>query len=1026
MRKPLALGLGTALIASLLAATAPSASAVPGDDSTVFINELHYDNDGADAGEFVEIAGPAGTDLEGWQVVLYNGTASQRAPYDTENLTRTLGDDSNGYGFTVIEPSSIQNGSPDGVALVDPGGTLVQFLSYEGTFTGAGGPADGETSTDIGVEEPANTPAGDSLQLTGSGPSYGDFAWTGPAEDSPGAPNAGQTFTAPDDAPILTDCADVTLEEGEGGSAQLSASDADGTVTGAEITSEPVEGVALEDVMPATADGGTLTATLTVDQDVPLGRYDVSVTFTNDDDEPESATCTVEVAVAPPTDVPTPISRVQGTGDSSPLAGFPVTVVAVVTSVLTGDEEGDQLGGFFVEEERRDRDDDPQTSEGVFVFAGAHSDDLDLETGNLVRVTGTVGERFGQTQINASEGTIEVVRPRAPLPGPVVLDELPEPTEEARAAAWEPLEGMRVRLAGTWTVTDNFNTHRFGELEILPGTQPLQWPTNVMEPGDEAGAIEEAILDNYLSITLDDTRDGDLVEQHLPAPYFSDDGTGTIRRGTTLDDQVLIMSYGFGSYRLRPVDTEDNVAFDYAPRPPVPEVAGDVMVTSFNVLNYFNGDGMGGGFPTERGAETFEEFQRQEEKIVSALAELDSDVFGLIEIENDGTGQDSAVDDLLEALNSEVAGERKYDVVDTGPVGDDAIKNAFIYDTATVTLEGFDVLDDVDPFTRNTRPAIAARFVERATGEEFVPIVNHFKSKGSGEGDNANMGDGQGASNADRVLAAQELVEWTETDKFFGDDDRILVIGDLNAYAEEDPIDVFTEDNGYTDLLDVFYDDSDREAYTYAFFGAEGRLDHALANPEALEVVQDAVVWHINADEPRGKDYTFFNQPELYEPDPYRSSDHDPVLVGLQLEDIEPAVVADLSVDIRATPTRGAKAGTAPLRFTVRVSNDGPQTASGTVVQHELTLPPGATVERVDVPRGTSFDDGTLTWTVGDLEAGATERLVIVVSTTRESVGEASLTATVDSEAVDPSEGDNVDTAEVRVGSPPGGGRGGR
>jgi predicted extracellular nuclease len=687
----------------------------------------------------------------------------------------------------------------------------------------------------------------------------------------------------------VTACGDgVTVETGDSAEEGVTASDVDGAVTGAEITAGAVDGISLTDVVPATADGGTLTAILAVDSTVPIGFYDVEITFTNDDTVPRTARCTVPVTVTPDLDVPTPISTVQGPGDESPLAGLPVTVEAVATSVLLGDEEGDQLGGFFLEEEAADRDDDPQSSEGIFVFAGAQSGDLGLATGDLVEVTGVVGERFGQTQINASAGTITEVAPGPDLPDPAVLTELPAPSAEARADAWEPLEGMRVQLGGTWTVTDNFVTHTFGELEILPGQQPIQWPTNVMEPGPEAGAIEDAILANFLSITLDDARDGNLVELGLPAPYFNADGTGTIRRGTTLDDQVTIMSFGFGSYRLRPINDEDNVDFDYAARPPAPPVAGDLTVSSFNVLNYFNGNGDGTGFPTERGADTFEEFERQSAKIEAALAELDADVVGLIEIENDGTEAPlDALPDLVQRLNDELVdrgSERRYDYVDTGTVGTDAIKNAFIYDPDAVTLAGFDILDDVDPFNRNTRPPIAARFVDNATGEEFVPIVNHFKSKGSGSGENADMGDGQGASNLDRIRAARALLEWTETDAFFGADERLLVIGDLNAYAEEDPIDVFTEDDAYTDLLDVFYDDTAREAYSFAFFGAEGRLDHALANPSALEVVVDAAVWHLNADEPRAKDYTFFNQPELYEPDPYRSSDHDAVVVGLVLD----------------------------------------------------------------------------------------------------------------------------------------------
>ncbi|MDX1436452.1 MAG: lamin tail domain-containing protein, partial [Anaerolineales bacterium] len=117
----------------------------------VFINEFHYDNEGTDTGEFIEVAGPAGTDLTGWRLVLYNGNGG--AVYSDETLTGFLGDQQNGFGtlHQTYPSNGIQNGSPDGIALVDDTGTVIQFLSYEGTFTAVGGPADGMTSVDVGV-----------------------------------------------------------------------------------------------------------------------------------------------------------------------------------------------------------------------------------------------------------------------------------------------------------------------------------------------------------------------------------------------------------------------------------------------------------------------------------------------------------------------------------------------------------------------------------------------------------------------------------------------------------------------------------------------------------------------------------------------------------------------------------------------------------------------------------------------------------------------------------------------------------
>lgn len=158
-----------------------------------WINEFHYDNIGTDTGEFIEIAGPAGLDLSTYSIELYNGANGQ--VYDTRTLTGVLSDQSNGIGTLSFSypTDGIQNGSPDGIALIDSG-TVLYFISYEGSFTAANGTAMGMTSTDIGVNEPNNTPIGESLQLIGTGQQYSDFSWSGPSAESPGSINSGQTI----------------------------------------------------------------------------------------------------------------------------------------------------------------------------------------------------------------------------------------------------------------------------------------------------------------------------------------------------------------------------------------------------------------------------------------------------------------------------------------------------------------------------------------------------------------------------------------------------------------------------------------------------------------------------------------------------------------------------------------------------------------------------------------------------------------------------------------------------------------
>lgn len=166
--------------------------------SAVFINELHYDNDGPDADEAVEIAGPALTDLTGWSIVLYNGTGGTR--YQTIALKGFLPDQCGGYGTLAVPALGLQNGSPDGLALVS-GSTVVQFLSYEGTFTATDGPAAGLTSTEIGVSESGSATVGHSLQLAGTGSTSSDFTWQPSAPSSFDQCNLGQTFKGGVDAP---------------------------------------------------------------------------------------------------------------------------------------------------------------------------------------------------------------------------------------------------------------------------------------------------------------------------------------------------------------------------------------------------------------------------------------------------------------------------------------------------------------------------------------------------------------------------------------------------------------------------------------------------------------------------------------------------------------------------------------------------------------------------------------------------------------------------------------------------------
>ena len=802
------LGLLGLLVGCSQEAETPVMPAFSQDPATVFFNELHYDNDGTDTGEAVEIAGPAGTDLTGWSVVRYNGNggATYTSPAADNGLGGPLTDAGNGYGFaTVTYPANgLQNGSPDGVALVNAAGEVVQFLSYEGTFTAVGGPADGLTSTDIGVAEGSSTPAGFSLQLAGTGTTYQDFTWTAPSDDSFGTVNAGQTF-------------------GDGGG-------------GGEEPPAP----------EACGDPATL------------------------------------------------ISAVQGSGDTSPLVGETVTVEAVV-----GDFQ-DGLGGFFLQEEAADEDGNPATSEGLSVFA---PNAAEVSAGDLVRITGTVSEfaRSGSSLTQLGNLSALEVCGAADLPA---LSELTLPLDEAP----EQLEGMRVVLPQTLVIAEYFNYDRFGEIVLaLPQgdlSRPYT-PTSYVEPGPAAQAV--AAENKSRRITLDDglsTQNPDVTRHPNGEPFGL---SNRFRGGDTVTNTVGVLDERFGVYRIQPTQAADYAAVN--PRTDAPEdVGGSLKVASFNVLNYFTT--LDNGANGARGADDAEEFQRQEAKIVAALAAIDADVFGLIEIENNG---DTAVRALVDALNDRV-GAGTYSFVPTGTIGTDAIKVAFIYKPATVSPVGdFAVLDSsVDPRFIDTknRPALIQTFDEVATGGRVTVAVNHFKSKGSDcdELGDPDTGDGQGNCNGTRTQAAAALADFLASDPTGSGDPDVLIIGDLNAYDEEDPIDTLKA-AGYTDLNEAF---GGEFAYGYVFDGQFGYLDYALSNAALTPQVTGTTDWHINADEPDLLDYdTSFKsdaQDAIYAPDPYRSSDHDPVVVGLELNASEQdpaALLAELIGEVKALEQDG-------------------------------------------------------------------------------------------------------------------------
>lgn len=579
-----------------------------------------------------------------------------------------------------------------------------------------------------------------------------------------------------------------------------------------------------------------------------------------------------------------PIHFIQGSDLTTPIFGTTVVVEAVVVGSYQG---AGQFSGFFLQE-RDDRvDGDPTTSEGIFVF---HSSTA-VAPGDLVRVRGTATEFNNLTQVASVSNVAVCSSGDAVTPAAMTL-----PVDDMME--WEAVEGMLLSFTDELYVTEHYNLGRYGELHLSVNDRLWQ-PTNLATPGAAANALQD--LNNRSRIVLDDG----LNVQNPASVIYPDPGltyTNTLRAGAAVPNLVGVLDYRNSAYRIQPVDVIEFTETDNRPET-MDDVGGMIQVASFNVLNYFTTLDTGADIcgPSQdmgcRGANTALEFERQRTKILNAILAMDVDVIGLIEIENHHN--DDAVLDLVAGLNA-IAGAGTYAHIDTGVIGTDAIKQAFVYQPATVTPVGdYTILDgSVDPLFLDSknRPVLIQTFAENSTGQLVTVAVNHLKSKGSPCDDvgDPDVGDGQGNCNLTRTDAATALVDYLETDPTNSGVARFLIIGDLNAYAMEDPIMVI-QNAGYSDLLREFYDDT---AYSYVFDGQFGHLDHALASIEVMPFVTGATAWHINADEPRVLDYnTEFKTAqqiiEWYSPEPFRASDHDPVIVGLTFPTVAIAGPAD-------------------------------------------------------------------------------------------------------------------------------------
>jgi 5'-nucleotidase len=611
-----------------------------------------------------------------------------------------------------------------------------------------------------------------------------------------------------------------------------------------------------------------------------------------------------------PTPVPTPvpgevipIRDIQGTGGATPLSGQTVTTRGKVTaSYPTGG-----FNGFYIQTPGSSAAADQTASDAIFVYS---PDTVStVAVGDYVEVTGVAGEFFNLTQLTVGAGGTVKLTEAAEEPKASAIA-LPA-TEEAR----EAMEGMLFQPAESFTVADNYTLNQYGEVTLATGTGLLLQPTDVARPGTPENAA--VIADNAArSIRLDDgasTNFFTAVNQGRVLPYLTPSQPVRVGYSASFTSPV-VLDFRNSAWKFQPLSELDGadaegvqpVQFS-GERPAAPaEVGGNVKLASFNVLNYFatTGEDVPGcvyyndraGNPITvnrgcdaRGAATKESLERQEAKIVAAINALDADVVTLMEIENSakfGKDRDFALATLVDALNEQTPGTWDYvrsPAAVPAAADEDVIRTALIYKKAVAEPVGESVILDDNVAFSNARKPLAQAFkpVGGTEAETFLAIVNHFKSKGSGpsSGANADSGDGQGAWNAARVTQAQALVAFADSLKASAQTDKVFLTGDFNSYTQEDPMQVLYE-AGY-----VNQGEKDEDSFSYVFSGLSGSLDHILASPAADATVTGVDTWNINSVESIALEYSRYNNnvTDYYRADPYRASDHDPVIVGLDL-----------------------------------------------------------------------------------------------------------------------------------------------
>ncbi len=872
---------------------------------TVWINEFHYDNAGTDSGEFIEIAGTAGTNLTGWSIVRYNGNnAGAAVVYSTPGTISLTGlvipDQGNGFGTLSfsLPTDGLQNGGNDGFALIDNNGNVIELLSYEGVFTAATGtPAAGLTSIDVGLSESGTTtPIGSSIYRTGTGNTGSNFSWATTTTATPGAVNAGQSFTGGTPTTSVS-INDVSIAEGDAGTSTLTF-----TVTRADNSGAfSVDYATANGTATAGSDygaasgsvsftaGGALTQTISVTINGDTAS-EANETFTVALSNLVNTTGTAAITDASGTGTITnddinviAIHDIQGAAHTSALVGQVVSTRGIVTAVDTN--------GFYIQTADADSDADVATSQGILIFTSTAPT---VAVGDGVTVTGTVTEF---TPGGASSGNLSITQLTSPsvsvqssgnaLPTAIILGAggRMAPTEiidndnfttfdpaSDGIDFFESLEGMRVTVPSPLVVAP---TTTNGELFTVADNG-----ANATGLSARGTLVTKGSVGDGLNVTnTGPGSDYNPERIQIDGDSFTPGGANSIplvAAGTVLADVTGIISYGFGNYEVLATSAV-TVASPSILTGEVTNLSADadtLTIASYNVLNLDPNDADG---DTDIADGRFTSIALQ---IVNALGS--PDIIALQEIQdNSGSSNDGTVSAsltlqmLVDAIASN--GGPVYSFIDNPFITNNTnggepggnIRVAYLYDASRVSLVDGSLATTPGAATAfvGSRPPLVATF--EFNDENVTVINNHFSSKGGSSPLFGSIQPSTNGSAADRLVQAQNVADYVTG---LGASAKVVVLGDLNEFTNEESLAPL----GVAGLSSLSLTLPETERYSYSFEGNAQELDQVyISAPLGAATTLDIV--HVNSE---------------FVTTAATSSDHDPSVIAITIAAPGPAPFA--------------------------------------------------------------------------------------------------------------------------------------